>query len=103
MFTHTKKDYYSVNCDIAVEANQQQRIYEAAVHLTQAPNQMAYADDDEMMQEEAPTHINMEQLPDMNTEEMKQTQMMIADQMGPTAIRYDEVYYPRTDKRAISK
>ncbi len=28
---------------------------------------------------------------------------MIAEQMGPSAIRYDEIYYPRTDKRAISK
>ena len=46
MFTHTKKDYYSVNADIAVEANQQQRIYEAAVHLTMSP-QLQYADDDD--------------------------------------------------------
>lgn len=29
--------------------------------------------------------------------------MMIAEQMGAQAIRYDEVYYPRTDKRAIGK
>jgi hypothetical protein len=33
MFTHEKKDFYSVNSDIAVQANQQQRIYEAAVYL----------------------------------------------------------------------
>ena len=50
-----------------------------------------------------PTHINMENLPDMTTPEMQRTQMAIAEQMGPTAIRYDEIYYPRTDKRAISK
>jgi len=25
MFAHQKKDYYSVNADIAIEANQQQR------------------------------------------------------------------------------
>ena len=102
MFTHTKKDYYSVNCDIAIEANQQQRIYEAAVHLTQSP-QLQYADDDDYQEQEYPTHINMENLPDMTTPEMQRTQMAIAEQMGPTAIRYDEIYYPRTDKRAISK
>lgn len=45
----------------------------------------------------------MENLPDMTTPEMQRTQMAIAEQMGPTAIRYDEIYYPRTDKRAISK
>jgi hypothetical protein len=39
MFTHSKKDYYSVNADIAIEANQQQRIFEAALHIT---NQNAY-------------------------------------------------------------
>ena len=39
----------------------------------------------------------------MATPEMQRTQMMIAEQMNPTAIRYDEIYYPRTDKRAISK
>ena len=60
MFTHSKKDFYSVNADIATEANQQQRIYEAAVHLTQQPQMNAYADDDEMMDQEVPTHINME-------------------------------------------
>ena len=31
MFSHSKKDYYSVNSAIAVEANQQQRIYEATM------------------------------------------------------------------------
>lgn len=40
MFTHSKKDYYSVNADIAIEANQQQRIFEAALHIT---NQNAFA------------------------------------------------------------
>ena len=28
MFAEQKKDYYSVNADIAIEANQQQRNYE---------------------------------------------------------------------------
>ena len=29
---------------------------------------------------------------------------MLEEQMsGPQAVRYDDVYYPRTDKRAISK
>ena len=30
MFAHQKKDYYSVNADIAIEANQQQRQFENA-------------------------------------------------------------------------
>ena len=30
--------------------------------------------------------------------------MLLEEQMsGPQAVRYDDVYYPRTDKRAISK
>jgi len=39
----------------------------------------------------------------MNAPEMQRTQMLIAQEMHPQAIRYDEIYYPRTDKRAISK
>lgn len=35
MFQHSKKDYYSVNVDIALEANQQQRLYETQLHLQQ--------------------------------------------------------------------
>ena len=34
MFTHTKKDFYSVNAEIAIEANQQQRMYEAQLAQT---------------------------------------------------------------------
>ena len=32
-------------------------------------------------------------------------QLMMLDETmnGPQAVRYDEVYYPRTDKRAIRK
>ena len=32
-------------------------------------------------------------------------QLMMLDETmnGPQAVRYDEVYYPRTDKRSISK
>jgi len=37
----------------------------------------------------------------MNAPEMQRTQMLIAQEMHPQAIRYDEIYYPRTDKRAI--
>ena len=37
--------------------------------------------------------------------EQQQMQLaMLEEQMsGPQAVRYDDVYYPRTDKRAISK
>lgn len=45
---------------------------------------------------------------DPNNQELaqqQQFQMMMLDETmnGPQAIRYDEVYYPRTDKRSISK
>ena len=29
--------------------------------------------------------------------------MMVMEQMGAQAVRYDDLYYPRTDKRAICK
>lgn len=29
--------------------------------------------------------------------------MMVMEQMGSQAVRYDDVYFPRTDKRAIRK
>ena len=32
-----------------------------------------------------------------------QLQMLDETMNGPQAVRYDEVYYPRTDKRSISK
>ena len=35
MFQHNKKDYYSVNAEIAVLANQEQRIYETQLQLNQ--------------------------------------------------------------------
>jgi len=35
MFQHQKKDYYSVNAEIAVLANQEQRIYETQLQLNQ--------------------------------------------------------------------
>ena len=43
----------------------------------------------------------------MQQEMMQQQtmQLMMLDETmnGPQAVRYDEVYYPRTDKRSISK
>ena len=37
--------------------------------------------------------------------QQQQMQLMMLDETmnGPQAVRYDEVYYPRTDKRSISK
>lgn len=35
MFQHNKKDYYSVNSEIAILANQEQRIYEMQLQLNQ--------------------------------------------------------------------
>ena len=40
---------------------------------------------------------------DVNSDEMRQTQIMIAQEMGQQAVFYGEIYYPRTDKRSISK
>jgi hypothetical protein len=98
MFSHSKKDYYSWNSNIACEANQQQRVYETAIQMTGMQAQdLDEGADEGMYQSE------MQAMPDMGSPEMVQTQMMIAEQMGPQAIRYDDVYHPRTDKRAISK
>ena len=97
MFSHSKKDFYSVNCDIAIEANQQQRIYETALQISNPQNQeYDEGQDEQAFQSEM-------QMPDVTGPEFQQTQMMIAEQMGEQAIRYDEIYYPRTDKRAIGK
>ena len=98
MFSHSKKDYYSVNCDIAIEANQQQRIYETALQISNPQNQ-----DYDEGQDEQVYQSEMMAMPDVMSQEFQQTQMMIAEQMGEQAIRYDEIYYPRTDKRAIGK
>ena len=37
--------------------------------------------------------------------QQQNVQLMMLDETmtGPQAVRYDEVYYPRTDKRSISK
>ena len=39
MFAHQKKDYYSVNADIAIEANQQQRQFENAQMTSMLQNE----------------------------------------------------------------
>ena len=54
-------------------------------------------------QDEQVYQSEMMAMPDVMSQEFQQTQMMIAEQMGEQAIRYDEIYYPRTDKRAIGK
>jgi hypothetical protein len=35
MFQHDKKDYYSVNVEIALQANQEQRLFETQLQLQQ--------------------------------------------------------------------
>ena len=40
MFQHDKKDYYSVNVEIALQANQEQRLYETQLQLTQQQQMM---------------------------------------------------------------
>lgn len=35
MFQHDKKDYYSVNVEIALQANQEQRLFETQLQLHQ--------------------------------------------------------------------
>ena len=39
MFAHQKKDYYSVNADISIEANQQQRQFENAQMTSMLQNE----------------------------------------------------------------
>ena len=45
MFAHQKKDYYSVNADIAIEANQQQRQFENAQMSSMLQNEGMNLDD----------------------------------------------------------
>lgn len=40
MFQHDKKDYYSVNVEIALQANQEQRLFETQLQLTQQQQMM---------------------------------------------------------------
>jgi len=40
MFQHDKKDYYSVNVEIALQANQEQRLFETQSQLHQQQQMM---------------------------------------------------------------
>lgn len=103
MFSHSKKDYYSVNSAIAVEANQQQRIYEATMqNVFPAPSQQMMGDDEDggAGDEYPPQHDYNQRV---DADEFQRTYFAIQEQMGAQATRYDDVYHPRTDKRQIGK
>ena len=107
MFAEQKKDFYSVNADIAIEANQQQRNFEyntrAGMIQQEYQQTMGMSANFEDSQ-----HQDGGYGQDMMQQEMiqqQQMQLMMLDETmnGPQAVRYDEVYYPRTDKRSIRK
>ena len=107
MFAEQKKDYYSVNADIAIEANQQQRNFEygTRANMIQSEyNQLGISgnyDDSQMQQQEYGLDPGYQQ--ELIQQQTMQLHMLDETMNGPQAVRYDEVYYPRTDKRSISK
>lgn len=112
MFAEQKKDFYSVNADIAIEANQQQRNFEFAQRqdLIQQEYQMTMAmqgNPDDSQNQTQDGLDNQQYMDPMQQElvQQQQMQLMMLDETmnGPQAVRYDEVYYPRTDKRSICK
>ena len=52
---------------------------------------------------EGEDQYGMEQQNEMYEQQQMQLMMLEEQMSGPQAVRYDDVYYPRTDKRAISK
>ena len=52
---------------------------------------------------EGEEQFEMEQQNEMYENTQMQLMMLEEQMSGPQAVRYDDVYYPRTDKRAISK
>ena len=111
MFADQKKDFYSVNADIAIEANQQQRNFEysqRAGMIQQEYATMGMGNNFEDSQNQTQDGLDQQYGMDGMQQEMMQQQhmqlVMLDETMnGPQAVRYDEVYYPRTDKRSISK
>ena len=116
MFAHQKKDYYSVNADIAIEANQQQRQFENAQMTSMLQNEgmnmgagTNYDDQSNQFGDQYPPGSEGQdpygaEVQNDQYEQQQMQLMMLEEQMsGPQAVRYDDVYYPRTDKRAISK
>ena len=109
MFAEQKKDFYSVNADIAIEANQQQRNFEyntRAGMIQQEYQTMGMGnnfDDSQMNQTQDDQYMDGGMQQEMIQQQQMQLMMLDETMNGPQAVRYDEVYYPRTDKRSISK
>ena len=119
MFAEDKKNFYSVNADIAIDANQQQRHFEyrsrAVMMESDYHNAMAMSNSmmggagasnaDESQQMYGNDDMNEQaQYENEITEQHQMQLMMLEEQLtGPQAVRYDQIYYPRTDKRSISK
>ena len=107
MFAEQKKDYYSVNADIAIEANQQQRNFEygTRAHMIQSEyNQLGLSGNyDESQNQGQDYGMDPGYQQELIQQQTMQLHMLDETMNGPQAVRYDEVYYPRTDKRSISK
>ena len=106
MFAEQKKDYYSVNADIAIEANQQQRNHEYGTRAHMIQSEYAQLGvsgqyDDSQGQDGYGVDPGYQQ--ELMNQQNMQLHMLDETMNGPQAVRYDEVYYPRTDKRSISK
>ena len=108
MFAEQKKDFYSVNADIAIEANQQQRNHEygqrAGLIQQEYANLSGNYDESQNQTHDMDGQYGSEAMQHELAQQQQMQLMMLDETMtGPQAVRYDEVYYPRTDKRSISK
>ena len=111
MFTHLKKDYYSVNANVSISPVRQQMMMLTGdeIAFSHEINQQAMITDggeagaDGTMQLMAHnTGYQSENSPRRSVSPTNTIMVQPSLLMGQPP-RYDEVYYPRTDKRMISK
>ena len=93
MFSSTKKDYYSVNANISLSPRKTgSMILEDTDQLINQTQQMQGSPQHHSTIRDPNTSLS----PQRNVEETQQ--VIVVNQL-----RYEDVYYPRTDKRMISK
>ena len=107
MFTHLKKDYYSVNANVSISPVRQQMAMlqgetETAFLHEQPPMITEHGEGDAEGAEMHGTAYQQENSPRRSVSPTNTIMVPPSLLMGQ-APRYDEVYYPRTDKRMISK
>ena len=110
MFTHLKKDYYSVNANVSISPVRQQMMMLTGdeIGFYQEINQQPMitdggeGEDGGMQAMPHNTGYQSENSPRRSVSATNTIMVPPSLLMGQPPL-YDEVYYPRTDKRMISK